>query len=213
MTTSDTEAEIVRLHFAEHWKVGTIAAQLGVHPDVVRRILGIGVPRSPGTVHGASGRPVSRLHCQHTGQLSRTVLDTTSRYALPARFPWFGPHPARVMWPPCGRSGTARSFFTPSRSVASRPRSIGLHRQTACARRPNAPSGSLSSYSATPAPCGASLSSNLSVYSLCRSLVRAAKALGGVTRQWLFGQSQNGCPLSASATPRGFHPHAPFTVR
>jgi hypothetical protein len=27
---------------------------------------------------------------------------------------------------------------------------------------------------------------DLSVYSLCRSLVRAAKALGGVTRQWLF---------------------------
>jgi hypothetical protein len=55
MITPDTEAEIVRLHFAEHWKVGTIAAQLGVHPDVVRRILGIGVVRPPGTV------PRSRL--------------------------------------------------------------------------------------------------------------------------------------------------------
>ncbi|MEY2936165.1 MAG: integrase [Pseudomonadota bacterium] len=31
----DTEAEVRRLFFAEHWKRGTIATQLGVHPDVV----------------------------------------------------------------------------------------------------------------------------------------------------------------------------------
>jgi len=33
-------AEIRRLYFAEHWKRGTIAAQLGVHFDVVVRVLG-----------------------------------------------------------------------------------------------------------------------------------------------------------------------------
>ena len=32
-------AEIRRLFFAEHWRVGTIATQLGVHPDTVRRAL------------------------------------------------------------------------------------------------------------------------------------------------------------------------------
>jgi transposase len=32
-------AEIRRLYYAEHWKVGTIAAQLGVHPDTVRAAL------------------------------------------------------------------------------------------------------------------------------------------------------------------------------
>jgi transposase len=32
-------AEIRRLHYAEHWKVGTIASQLDVHPDAVRRAL------------------------------------------------------------------------------------------------------------------------------------------------------------------------------
>jgi hypothetical protein len=37
---SETEVEIRRLHYAEHWKVGTIATQLGVHGDVVRRVLG-----------------------------------------------------------------------------------------------------------------------------------------------------------------------------
>src|SRR5579863_4040164 len=41
MTVSkELEAEIARLFFAEGWKVGTIARQLGVHHDVVRRVLG-----------------------------------------------------------------------------------------------------------------------------------------------------------------------------
>src|SRR5258707_14747907 len=48
MTTPDLEAEIVRLHYAEHWRVGTISAQLGVHADVVRRVLGIGQSASSG---------------------------------------------------------------------------------------------------------------------------------------------------------------------
>ncbi len=39
--TAAVEAEIRRLHYAEHWKVGTIAAELGIHHDVVRRVIGI----------------------------------------------------------------------------------------------------------------------------------------------------------------------------
>jgi transposase len=35
----ETEAEILRLYHAEKWKVGTIAAQLGVHHTTVRRVL------------------------------------------------------------------------------------------------------------------------------------------------------------------------------
>ena len=44
-------AEIRRLYYAEHWKIGTIAAQLGVHPDAVGRALnrplGPAAPRPP----------------------------------------------------------------------------------------------------------------------------------------------------------------------
>ena len=36
MITPEQHAEIRRLHFGEHWKVGTIAAALGVHHDAVR---------------------------------------------------------------------------------------------------------------------------------------------------------------------------------
>ena len=47
MTVSkDKEAEIRRLHYGDHWKVGTIAKQLGVHPEVVKRVLGLLEPRS-----------------------------------------------------------------------------------------------------------------------------------------------------------------------
>jgi transposase len=44
-----TEAEIRRLFFGEHWKKGTIATQLGVHGDVVARVLG---PHGPPPKHG-----------------------------------------------------------------------------------------------------------------------------------------------------------------
>lgn len=37
----DLVTKIRRLHYAEHWKVGTIVAQLGVHHDAVERALGI----------------------------------------------------------------------------------------------------------------------------------------------------------------------------
>jgi transposase len=46
-TTPEVKAEVVRPHYAEHWPVGTIATQLEVHPDVVRRVLGLGEPRAP----------------------------------------------------------------------------------------------------------------------------------------------------------------------
>lgn len=49
MTVSpEVEAQIRRLFFAEHWKQGTIATQLGVHPDVVKRVVGPIGP-TPGT--------------------------------------------------------------------------------------------------------------------------------------------------------------------
>jgi transposase len=37
--SDEQRAEIRRLFYAEHWKVGTIAASLGVHPDTVKRAI------------------------------------------------------------------------------------------------------------------------------------------------------------------------------
>ena len=51
MLDAETVSEIRRLYYAERWKIGTLAAQLGVHPEAVRRALnrpaGPPPPRSP----------------------------------------------------------------------------------------------------------------------------------------------------------------------
>jgi transposase len=48
MISPEREAEILRLWHAEKWKIGTIAAQLGVHHDTVRRVLAqAGQPPGP----------------------------------------------------------------------------------------------------------------------------------------------------------------------
>ena len=51
MLDAEVVSEIRRLHYAERWKIGTLAAQLGVHPDAVRRALnrpaGPPPPRAP----------------------------------------------------------------------------------------------------------------------------------------------------------------------
>ena len=35
MISPEVRAQICRYFYAEHWKVGTIARELGVHPDAV----------------------------------------------------------------------------------------------------------------------------------------------------------------------------------
>jgi len=70
MTVSvETEVEIRRLFFAEHWRVGTIAAQLGVHEDVVRRVTGLTERKPPST-------PRSRL----VDPVADFISDTLERY-------------------------------------------------------------------------------------------------------------------------------------
>ena len=51
------EAEIRRLHFAEHWKVGTIVTQLGLHHECVERVLCLG----KGARSGAAGQSNSAI--------------------------------------------------------------------------------------------------------------------------------------------------------
>ena len=39
MISPETRAQIRRYFYAEHWKIGTIARELGVHPDTVRNAI------------------------------------------------------------------------------------------------------------------------------------------------------------------------------
>jgi len=47
MIAADIEAQILRYHHAEKWRVGTIARQLHVHHSTVRRVLAqAGLPKA-----------------------------------------------------------------------------------------------------------------------------------------------------------------------
>jgi transposase len=54
MITPEQHAEIRRLYYGEHWKVGTIATNLGVHHDTVRAAVAL------------AGRPVPARPCRRT---------------------------------------------------------------------------------------------------------------------------------------------------
>ena len=66
----EVEAEVRRLYFAEHWKKGTIATQLGLHADVVARVVG---PHGP-EPKGCDPRPTVLEPFQGF------VLDTLGQY-------------------------------------------------------------------------------------------------------------------------------------
>jgi transposase len=184
-TTPEREAEIVRLYFAEHWRVGTIAAQLGVHPDVVRRVLGIGESR-------AGGAPRPRLVDPYRGFIAETF----------ARYPRLCATRLYDMLADRGYAGAVRTLREYVAEVRPRPRrEVYLRTEPLSGEQAQidwayvgklaVPGGERAlwlfvmvlSYSRA---LWGEFVIDLTVHSLTRSLVRAACALGGVTRQWLF---------------------------
>ena len=91
MITPEQHAEIRRLYFGEHWKVGTIAAALGVHHDTVRAAIAHdtqGVRR--GTCRATQLDPVPAVHPRHARAVSAPARDAALRdgaraAATPAR--------------------------------------------------------------------------------------------------------------------------------
>ena len=69
----EIEMEIRRLFFAEHWKRGTIAVQLGVHGDVVERVIGPLGPRP------ASAEPRPSLLDPYCGFVTEGTLPLVDR--------------------------------------------------------------------------------------------------------------------------------------
>lgn len=99
-TTPAQDAEIIRLHYAEHWPVGTITTQLGLHPDVVKRVLGLGEPRPE-----APRRPriVEPYHDFIVDQLTRVpaaARDAALRHGPRPRLPTVRRYVADVRPPP-----------------------------------------------------------------------------------------------------------------
>jgi transposase len=185
-TPPDVCAEIARLYFAEHWRIGTIATQLGLHPDVVRRVLGLGAARAP------DAPPRARLVDPY-----RDFIDETL-----AQYPRLRATRLYDMLRERGYRGAVRTLREYVATVRPRPRRevflrteplIGEQAQIDWAHVGKLPVAGgeralwlfviVLSYSRA---LWAEFVLDLSVSSLCRSLVRAGRAFGGVTRQWLF---------------------------
>jgi transposase len=185
-TTPALEAEIVRLYYAEHWKVGTVAAQLGTHPDVVRRVLGIGAARAP------AAPPRARLVDPYRALITETL----------ARYPRLCATRLHDMLAERGYAGAVRTLRAYVAGVRPTPRRevyllteplAGEQAQVdwAYVGKIAVPGGERALWlfvivlSHSRALWGEFVL-DLTVHSLTRSLVRAARAFGGTTRQWLF---------------------------
>lgn len=181
----ETDVNIVRLYYGEHWRVGTIAAQLGIHPDVVKRALG----HKP-----TSGDLVCRPSLiQPFEEFIRQTLQ---------QYPSLRATRLYDMLAPRGYHGSLRTLRDYVSTVRPEPKSEAFLRLETLAGeqaqidwahvgRVRVDGGERTlwvfvmvlSYSRA---LWAELVFDMSVESLCRSLTRAAAFFEGVTRQWLF---------------------------
>lgn len=203
-TTPELEAEIVRLHYAEHWRVGTIATQLDTHPDVVRRVLGIGAPRAPSQLRPRLVDPY------------REFIDDTLR-----RYPKLRATRLYDMLRERGYTGAVRTLREYVALVRPKPkREIYLATETMAGEQAQVdwayvdkiqvPGGERALWLfvmvlAHSRALWGEFVLDLSVHSLVRSLVRASIAFGGSTRQWLFDNPKT-VVLERVGTAVRFHP-------
>jgi transposase len=203
-TTPETEAEIVRLHYAEHWSVGTIATQIQAHPDVVRRVLGLGEPRAPSQLRPRVFEPYRQF-----------IDDTLGRYPKLLATRLYDMVRER------GYRGSVRTLRKYVALVRPRPkREAYLITETLPGEQAQVDWAYVGKI---PVPGGeraiwlfvivlahsramwAEFVIDLTVHSLCRSLVRGAAAFGGVPRQWLFDNPKV-VVLERVGTAVRFHP-------
>jgi transposase len=188
------EAEIRRLHFAEHWKVGTIVTQLGLHHEVVERVLGLG--------EGARLRPAA----SHAGAVVEVPLPLRGYEAFVtetlAQYPRLRATRLYDMLVARGYEGSTRTVRRHVRLVRPAPKSeVFLRVEALLAEQAQidwAYVGKLRFAGGTrqlwafvmvlaySRAMWAELVIDLSAISLRRSLVRACSYFGGATRQWLF---------------------------
>lgn len=185
MIPKDKEAEIRRLFFAEHWKFGTIHAQLNVHPDAIARAVG-SVGRQP-----RSGPRLTALAAYEP-----LITETLEKYPRIVS--------TRIYDMVCkrGYSGSPRTVRRYVKKHRPKPKSeVFLTSQPLPGEQAQVDWGHVGS---VPVDGGkralwvfvmvlaysramwAELVLDLGAASLRRSLVRAAAYFGGVTRHWLF---------------------------
>jgi transposase len=196
MTTDEAkEAEVRRLHYAEHWKVGTISTQLGLHHDIVERVLGLG--------KGARPRPALEAEAAEQSKISEVlrpyegfVAETLEQY------PKLRATRLYDMLVERGYEGSVRTLRRHVQLVRPAPKSEAYLRiEPLIAEQAQIDWGYIGKLRfpggtrqlwvfvmvlAYSRAIWAELVLDLTAISLRRSLVRACSYFGGVTRQWLF---------------------------
>jgi transposase len=192
MTVSpEKAAEIRRLYFAEHWKRGTIAAQLELHSDVIQRVLGRFGP-TPG---GPSPRRRAALLDPYKGFVAET-LDEYPRLVATRLYDMIRGR---------GYTGSLRTLRRYVREVRPRPRRAYLDIETLPGEVGEVDWGHVGELAV---PGGhrplwvfvlqlsysravfAELVLSLDSSSLRRSLLRAAAHFVGCPRAWLFDNAK-----------------------
>jgi transposase len=180
------EHDIRRLHDAEKWKRGTIAAELGVHPDVVDRVLDRGAERALLTP------PRTRLLDPYVGFIDETLkshprLRSTRLFDMIRGRGYGGGiailrrHVAEVRPVPRGEV-----YLRSERLVGEQAQVDWAHVGSLAVEGGTRPLWVFVILLAYSRAMWAELVFDLTVESLRRSLVRAARFFEGVTRQWLF---------------------------
>jgi len=184
--TREIEAEIRRLYFGEHWKKGTVVTQLGVHRDVVDRVVG---PHGP--------EPKNR-------EPRPTLIDAYRAFIVETlmRYPTLVATRLYDMLTERGYHGSLRTLrrFVFARRPA-RPSPVYLRLEKLAGEESQvdwAHVGQIRVKGGTrPLYCfviqlrysramWAELVLEQTTASLVRSLVRASEYFGGVTHRWLF---------------------------
>jgi transposase len=195
MTIDDAKAEeIRRLHFAEHWKVGTIVTQLALHHEAVERVLGLG--------KGARLRPaVLRAGEVVTVPVPLRGYEDFITETL-TQYPRLRATRLYDMLVERGYKGSTRTVRRHVRLVRPAPKSeVFLRVEALIAEQAQvdwAYVGNVTFAGGTrqlwafvmvlaySRAMWAELVIDLTAISLRRSLVRACAYFGGATRQWLF---------------------------
>ncbi len=203
-STPELEAEIVRLHYAEHWPVGTIATQLEAHPDQVRRVLGLGEARTPSNLRARLVDPYrpfidETLH-RYPKLLATRLYDMVRERGFPGSVRTLRNHVALV------RPRPRRAAYLVTETLPGEVAQIDW----AYVGKLTVPGGERALWMfvmvlANSRAMWGEFVIDLTVHSLCRSLVRGATSLGGVPRQWLFDNPKV-VVLERVGTVARFHP-------
>ena len=195
MTIDEAKAaQIRRLHFAEHWKVGTLVSQLGLHHEVVERVLGLGqgARRPPAESTAEEAIKVPKPLRGYEGFVTETLvqyprLRATRVYDMLVERGYEGSMRSVRRYVGCVRPAPQCEVFLRVEALLAEQSQIDW----GYIGKLRFPGGTrqlwvfviVLAYSRA---MWAELVLDLSASSLRRSLVRAAAYFGGVTRQWLF---------------------------